>query len=230
MFHGTLFQFETVSRGTYIFVKTLDMARKRWEAKTEITPELLKSREKRKWQINLRRYVIEKSPCPFYAPYFGLDIENIRKWFEYQFSDRLTWSNFAKEWQFDHVIPVVYFDSSQDEELRLCWNFTNLRVEPLQYSKPSGSRLDVLGAKAYFDELYEKTGYPVAKHLKDKILKLEMAEFLSSEPQQRFLAERKQYMARIANFSEPEFELLNRGRSIDEAAKELGFLKKNIQS
>ena len=204
------------------------MGRKKWEPKTEITPALLKFRETRKWQINLRRYVIERSPCPLYAPYFGLDIENIRKWFEYQFTPDLHWDNFAKKWQFDHIIPVTYFDSSLEEDLRLCWNFTNLRVEQLHFHKDRGNRLDVLGAKLYFEELYTKAGYPIAKALKDKIERIELSEFISSVPQQNFLAEHKDYLAHIENYSIFEFELLNHGRSLEEVEKEIAFLKKNI--
>jgi hypothetical protein len=63
------------------------VARKKWSARTEITPAVLKFREKRKWQIALRRYVIEKNNCITYAPYFGLDRENLRKWFEMQFEE-----------------------------------------------------------------------------------------------------------------------------------------------
>lgn len=203
------------------------MARKRWEAKTEITPGLLSFREKRKWQITLRRYVIEKSPCPAYAPYFGLDIDNIRKWFEYQFTADLNWENFAKAWQFDHIIPVTYFDHSQEEELRLCWNFVNLRVEPIQFNKARGNRLDVLGAGHYFEELHTKTGYALARALKDKILRIELSEFKSSEPQQQFLAERKDYLKQIQNYSSFEFELLNHGRSVEEVQKEIVLLTKN---
>lgn len=206
------------------------MPRKQWQAKIEVTPSLLKFREKRKWQINLRRYVIEQSPTPSYAPYFGLDIKNIRKWFEYQFTDDLNWDNFGKSWQFDHIIPVVYFDYSRDEDLRLCWNFTNLRVEPFQLNKNRGSRLDVLGAKSYFEELYTKTGYPVTKLLRDKIATIELSEFLSSEPQQKFLAEHREYLKHIENYSAFEFELLNHGRSPEDVKKEIEFLKQNIQS
>ncbi len=204
------------------------MARKKWEAKTEVTESLIKSREKRKWQINFRRYVIEKSPCPPYAPYFGLDIENIRKWFEYQFTSDLDWNNFAKKWQFDHIIPVTYFDHSVEEELRLCWNFTNLRAVPLQFKKERGNGFDVLGARSYFKELYLKTGYPVTKALKDKIDRIELSKFLGSEPQQRFLAEHKDYLVQIEDYSIFEFELLNHGRSVEDVEKEMAFFKKNI--
>ena len=205
------------------------MARKKWESQTEITPALLMFREKRKWQINLRRYVIEKSPCPYYAPYFGLDIENIRKWFESQFTSSLNWENFAKAWQFNHIIPVIYFDHSLDEELRLCWNFTNLRVEPFELTRDRGNRLDVLGARSYFDELYLKTGYPITKALRDKIARIESSEFISSTPQQNFLAGHKEYLEQIQNYSAFEFELLNHGRSLEEVEKEIAFLKKNTQ-
>jgi len=218
-----------VSRETFIFVKIQIMSRKKWEAKTAITPALLKFREKRKWQINLRRYVIERSPCPLYAPYFGLDIENIRKWFEYQFTKDLNWGNFAKKWQFDHIIPVTYFDHSLEEELRLCWNFTNLRVEPFQLNKDRGNRLDVLGARSYFDELYLKTGYPITNALRDKIARIELSDLISSEPQQKFLDEHKEYLAHIENYSIFEFGLLNHGRSLEEVKKEIAFHKKNIQ-
>ena len=171
------------------------MGRKKWEVNTEITPDLLKFREKRKWQINLRRYVLEKSPCPTYAPYFGLDIENIRKWFEYQFTEDLGWDNFAKKWQFDHIIPVTYFDHSVEEEVRLCWNFTNLRVEPFQLNKARGNRLDVLGARLYFEELYLQNRLSDNEGSKRQISSIEISEFISSEPQQKFLAEIKEYLA-----------------------------------
>jgi len=206
------------------------MARKKWQAKTEVTPMILESREKRKWQINLRRYVLERSPCPQYAPYFGLDILNIRKWFEYQFENGLTWENFGEKWQFDHVIPVTYFDHNDEQELRLCWNFTNIRVEPLEMHKNKGNSIDVLGAKSYFDELYKRTNYPITKELRDKITKIELSELMSSEPQQKFLADQKDYLAHIENYSAFEFELLNHGRSIEDIRMEMEFLKKNIQS
>ena len=191
---------------------------------------ILESREKRKWQINLRRYVLERSPCPQYAPYFGLDILNIRKWFEYQFENGSTWENFGEKWQFDHVIPVTYFDHNDEQELRLCWNFTNIRVEPLEMNKNRGSCIDVLGAKSYFDELYKRTNYPITKELRDKITKIELSELMSSEPQQKFLADQKDYLAHIENYSAFEFELLNHGRSIEDIRMEMEFLKKNIQS
>lgn len=202
------------------------MARKRWEAKTEITPELIKFRDKRKWQIALRRYVIEKSLTVFYAPYFGLDIENLRKWFEYQFTEGLNWENFGKAWQFEHVIPLSYFNIAEEAELKMCWSFVNLRVEALNSDKGTGNRVDILGAKAYFQRLFEKTGYKHCKDLIDKIESVEKAELLTTTAQESFLVEHLDYLKEIEGYNSFEFELLNNGRSIESLKKEMEFLKK----
>lgn len=203
------------------------MARKRWEAKAEVTPELLSFREKRKWQINFRRYVLEKSPCPSYAPYFGLDIASIREWFACQFVEGLNWDNFGKAWQFEHVVPLTYFDHADDKDLRLCWNFLNLRVEPLETEGKRGQRLDLLGASRYFAEVYTKTGYAVAGELLEKVKQIEEEEWQNASSQQAFLQANKEYLTQVGHYSAFEFELLNHGRSIEEVNKEAEMLRKN---
>lgn len=226
MFHETQFHPETVFRGTlYLCLNLTIMARKK-ESPEEPSESLLKFREKRKWQIALRRYVLERNACQFYAPYFGLDIENIRKWFEYQFPVGIGWDDFAKTWQFDHIIPVTYFDFSQEEELKLCWNFVNLRVEYFQRSKDKGQRLDILNAKSYFRELFDATQYPMAQKLLKKIDKIELSEMVSTEGQQLFLKEKQEYLKHIEGYSAFEFEMINRGRSLEDVQKEMDILKK----
>jgi len=202
------------------------MARKRWTPQAEVTPALLKSREKRKWQINLRRYVIEKSSCPSYAPYFGLDINQIRNWFEIQFTENESWDDFGKKWQFDHIIPVTYFDFDDENELKLCWNFTNLRVGQIPSDKNKSSGLDVLAAKAYFGDLYKKTLYMPCRRLLEKIDQIESSAIVRTEPQQQFIIENKTYLDMIKGYSTFEFELLNSGRSLEEVKKEIDFMNR----
>jgi len=202
------------------------MARKKWTPAQETTPTLLQFREKRRWQINLRRYVLDKSPCPNYAPYFGLDIEKLRKWFDMQFPNGISWDDFGKKWQFDHIIPVTYFDFSNEAELKLCWNFTNLRVELFEPNKDRGNRLDVLAAKAYFEELYKETAYSPCLRLLEKIDKIELSALVSSQMQQAFINKFKDYLEMIEGYTAFEFELLNHGRTLEEVRKEIQFLKK----
>jgi hypothetical protein len=202
------------------------MPRKRWTAQTEVTPSLLKFREKRKWQIALRRYLLERNPCVAYAPYFGLDIESFRTWIATQFTSDLSWNSFGKNWQFDHIIPVTYFDFAEDEELALCWNFINIRVERIQHSKDRGNRVDVLMAKDYFASLYKETGYEVCQELLRKIERIEIAEMIPTSNQKEFIIQHKDYLSHIEGFTSYEFELLNSGRDIQEVKKEAELIKK----
>ena len=203
------------------------MPRKKTIPKTEATDALLKFREKRKWQIALRRYVLQEQICVDYAPYFGLDVKKIRQWFEYQFKLEIGWTDFGKKWQFDHIIPVTYFDFSNDQELKMCWNFTNIRVEKFQINKDKGNRLDVLAAKNFFKELYETTHYAPCLKLLEKIDKIELSEFVSTTAQQAFIRDHQDYLKMIEGYSRFEFELLNSGRSIEEVKKEIDFFKKH---
>lgn len=200
------------------------MARKRY-TKQEDTPELLKFREKRKWQIALRRYVLEKSPCAAYAPYFGLDIENMRRWFEYQFKDGASWENFGEKWQFEHVIPVTFFDFALEEELRICWNFVNIRVEFIDVNKEKGARPDLLVARNFFKDLLDKTQYPVCRDLLKKIDLIEQTETVNTGAQGAFIKEHFDYLLLLEGYSSFEFEMLNSGRSIEEVRRESEFNK-----
>jgi len=200
------------------------MARKRY-TKQEDTPELLKFREKRKWQIALRRYVLEKSPCAAYAPYFGLDIENMRRWFEYQFKEGASWENFGEKWQFEHIVPVTYFDFALEEDLMICWNFVNIRVEFIDENKERGARPDLLVARNYFKDLLDKTQYPVCRDLLNKIDQIEQTETINTGAQATFIRENADYLTLLEGYSSFEFEMLNSGRSLEDVRKESEFLK-----
>jgi hypothetical protein len=189
------------------------------------SPELIRFREKRKWQIALRRYVLETGFSTQYAPYFGLDRKSIRNWFEIQFANNLNWSNVGTAWQFDHIVPVIYFDFSKEEELRMCWNFTNLKVEAVHLNKNKGAGIDVLAAKAYFHELYSKTQYEPCRKLLSKIDYIEQAELVSSEKQLEFIKQHRAYLDAISDYSIFEFDLLNRGRGVEDVNKEVELLK-----
>lgn len=112
--------------------------------------------EKRKWQVAFRRFVLEGSPSEQYAPYFGLHRKALREWFESQFTDNQSWENFGAAWQFEHVIPVSLFDTSEEDERKLCWNYLNIRVASLE-----GGTLqsDLSFAKAYFEKINAMTGF-----------------------------------------------------------------------
>jgi hypothetical protein len=214
MFHESLFQSETLALG---------MARKKWTPQTEITDSLLKSRERRKWQLSYRRYVLERMPCEAYAPYFGLDIETLRQWFALQFTEGLSWNNFGAAWQFDHIIPSTYFDYSNEEDLRLCWNFINIRVDRLP---GAGNRIDLLTARPYFQALLQKTSYSICRKMLEKIETVERLNTTASPAIEDFLSGNHQLLETIQSLSAEEFNRLNQGNTVQDLLLEREILKK----
>lgn len=200
--------------------------RKRWTPQEDITPELLKFREKRKWAINLRRYVIEEARCPSYAPFFGLDINSFREWIELQFDGGNNWETFGTSWQFDHIVPVDYFDFNSEDDMRLCWNFTNIRVKKLEATDEQGTRIDAIAAKSYFNQLFLTTGLAICKNMVEKIEKIEAAQIVSNKKVEEFIISRKPDLEIARDFTTAEFEKLNQGLTVKEIEKEREFLKK----
>lgn len=202
------------------------MNRKKWTAKTEITDDLLKFREKRKWQLALRRYVLEKKPSPQYAPYFGVDIETFRKWIEAQFTPELNWDNFASSWQFYHLLPTTYFDFSDETELKLCWNFINIRVERIDPDKQEEDRIDILTLKTHFKALYEETGFAPAIQMAEKIEGLERIIPKQQGLISGFINQHKESLDQMASLSPDEFTTLNLGTPLSDIMLERAILQK----
>lgn len=217
MFHGTQFQAETYF---------MEAKRKKWTAKEEITDSLLKFREKRKWQLAFRRYILEKKGSYTYAPFFGLDIENYRNWIELQFIDGVNWNNFGSAWQFEHIIPVAYFDFSNDEDLKLCWNFINIRVEILETNSIRGNHIEILAAKPYFEKLYSKTGYSVCQKMIEKINNIQRSNIDFEPWVENFILQKKEDLEKMTQLSSEEFSRLNSGVGLADIFLEREIIQK----
>jgi hypothetical protein len=183
-------------------------------------------KEKRKWQLALRRYILQGYGSFVYAPYFGIDAENFRKWIALQFNEEFSWKSFSSNWQFDHIIPVAYFDLTDEEDLKLCWNFTNIRIEKSEMNKNRGNRVDILTAKAYFEDLYNKTEYFICKKMVEKINSLEISLIESTESMKNFLLQNKDYLETIRHFSEHDYNELNTGKSSKDILLEKAMFEK----
>ena len=202
------------------------MQRKRWTPQEEITDSLLQFRQKRKWQIALRRYILEGNKSSFYAPYFGLGIKEMQQWIEIQFDETTNWDNFSSNWQFDHIVPVAYFDFEDEEDLKLCWNFTNIRVDKIKQNKNGGYRVDVLAAKAYFETLYQQTGYVVCEKMVEKIKRLEESQILCNQNLVDYINQNKEYLQALETFTSEEYDKINTGTEWRDVVFEKAFLKK----
>ncbi len=219
MFHETQFPTETK-------LKILFMGRKKWTAKEDVTDTDIKTRERKRWQLALRRYVLEKQVSENYAPYFGLDIQSFREWIEIQFTEELNWDNFGSKWQFEHIIPVAYFDFSIEDDLKLCWNFINIRVEKIALNNQKGNKIDVLAVKPYFEALYTKTGYFLCIKILSKLNEIERLNIISEPKIENFLNNRKANFEIMHTFSVEEFVQMNKGLPFKDVLLEREILRK----
>lgn len=202
------------------------MARKKWTPQVDITEPLLKFREKRKWQLALRRYVLEKNISAGYAFYFGLSIEQFRMWIEIQFVEELNWENFGSAWQFDHILPVAYFDFSVEDDLILCWNFINIRVARIELNKTNGNRIDIVAARPYFEALYTKTGFSLCLKMIEKISKIEFSNIISEPAIEDFIIKNAEQLQIASSLNKEEFNQLNKGMSLKDILLEREIIKK----
>ncbi len=170
--------------------------------------------------------MLEQTPSEAYAPYFGLDIESLRNWFELQFTEGVSWDNFGKVWQFDHIVPATYFDYSKEEDLVLCWNFINLRIERIDSANGLANRIEELAVKSYFHHLYEKTGFSLCRKMLEKIEAIESGAEYSSTSIENFIIDNKDRFENITTLTPEEFNRLNKGNTVEELLLEREILRK----
>jgi superfamily II helicase len=58
--------------------------------------------------------------------YIGCNIQYVREWLEYNFTEEMNWDNYETFWSIDHVIPICNFDLTIENEKYKCWNWSNL--------------------------------------------------------------------------------------------------------
>lgn len=199
------------------------MARKQWTPQTNLTEADLLAKEKKKWQLGFRRFVLEGSPSTEYAPYFGLDSKGIRAWLETQFDTTMNWENFGKVWQFEHVLPLAYLDLTDEADLKLGWHCINIRPERINLPRERPSLAQI---KQYFSALHEASGLPICAAILERIEKIPDQPIVISEGQRQFLqANQKQFEA-ARHFDQADFLRLHEGTSIDDLLLEKEILKK----
>lgn len=58
--------------------------------------------------------------------FIGCSVDELKAHLERQFAPGMTWENYG-EWHVDHVMPCALFDHTNDDEVRMCWHFSNLQ-------------------------------------------------------------------------------------------------------
>jgi hypothetical protein len=93
-----------------------------------------KYREVHKDEINFRikenlscrlRSLINKNGNTL-VDFIDCSIEFLKKWFEFNFDDKMNWNNYGSYWHIDHVTPCAAFNFENKEDILICWNWSNL--------------------------------------------------------------------------------------------------------
>lgn len=167
-------------------------------------------KEKRRWQIALRRYILEKKPSTQYVQYYGITIEGFRTWIAMQFINGQSWDNFGTDWQFEHVVPVAYFDLTNEADNKLCWNFTNIHVSGISVQTPHQG-ISILAAKKYFESMYQASGYPICAAMLAKIDTIEQTTMHAETALATFLQHQKTFLHALTDASIEDYLRLNDG-------------------
>ena len=94
------------------------------------------NREKKRMGIALRRFILGTAPSYKHMLAFGCDRDFMRAFIEHQFRDGMSWENFTDNWQVGHIVPLALFNQTDSEELRICWNWINIRPVSLSQYRP----------------------------------------------------------------------------------------------
>ena len=100
-----------------------------------------------------------------YEVLLGCTMTQYMVYLESQFTDGMTWENYGDFWVIDHIKPTHLFNPWNEEEIKVCYNYTNTR--PLLKSVHQGMNftLDPLTPekRAEINAIFEKNGWSSPK-------------------------------------------------------------------
>ncbi len=78
-----------------------------------------------KYRTYLNSFLKNKSKA--FEKYLGCDHKTFLDWLKFNFDDNMTLENYGEVWHLDHVIPVSYFDLTDENKILECFNWSNIR-------------------------------------------------------------------------------------------------------
>lgn len=73
----------------------------------------------------------------------GCSIHLFREHIEGQFTKDMSWDNYGKTWELDHIIPISHFDLTIEEEQKKAFNYLNTRPLGCFENRSRGNRLKI---------------------------------------------------------------------------------------
>lgn len=125
------------------YVKNKPQIRARYVERYKSDPEFQKEQRYRKSIVRIIRGSQQTNK------YVKSTKANFLKWFSFNFDETMTWENYAKQWNVDHVIPLSEKNNGYDFEIIAKW-CNIVPVDP-KYNSTKNMHKDVKQASAHLE-------------------------------------------------------------------------------
>lgn len=108
-------------------------------------------REKHKNEINfrikenlstrLRNLIRKDGHCVI--DFLDCSIEFFKEWLRYNFKEGMSFENYGSFWHIDHAKACALYDFSKQDDVKECWNWSNLVPLEKTQNEKKGSKLDM---------------------------------------------------------------------------------------
>jgi hypothetical protein len=100
-----------------------------------------------------------------YTAMLGCSWDTLRTWLESNFTEGIAWDNYGTVWHVDHAMPCSVFDFKIEENVKVCFNWSNLSPMIGSENISKSNKIDM----AFITSLKEKALAFMESH-KEKIL------------------------------------------------------------
>lgn len=139
----------------------------------------MKYNTKKRYQIALRRLYTTNAPSKEISTLLGIDklgfIAHINKYL----LEGMTMENFGSDWGLDHIVPVELFDFSNENDLKLCYNYNNIMPMFNSDNRLKGAsvhfsllKLDTMHTNVYIEKLKMKCNEQIIRIYQKYLLPL----------------------------------------------------------
>ena len=75
--------------------------------------------------------------------YIGCKLNFLYKWLAYTAGEDFDWSKYGKIYEVDHCIAKSFYDHENEQQIKQCWSWKNLRLITKKENNSKGSKLDL---------------------------------------------------------------------------------------
>ena len=90
----------------------------------KIDPEYkLKEDLRKRLYAAIKKYKFDKKDSAL--THLGITVYEFMQYLEDLFLPEMDWNNHGNVWEIDHILPIAYFDFSDEEQIKQCFHFSN---------------------------------------------------------------------------------------------------------